>query len=84
MKFKIFGFTISNENNDLELASLGARAKTTTSKEKISQALKEIERKQIKYSEYKLQKQSGLSINTIKKYRKFIEQEQKRINKTLF
>lgn len=81
MKLKIFGFTITNEENKLALN--GARAKTDTTKEKLISALQEIENKQLKYSEYKLQKISGVSINTIKKYREFIEEQRELVNRKL-
>jgi len=84
VKFKIFGFTISNEDSTSELSSTGAKAKTNTSMAKITKALEELEAKQLKYSEYKLQELSGLSINTIKKYRPFIERERERVSRTLF
>lgn len=81
MKFKIFGFTISNE--DEKTTEKANQTKIDTSKEKLISALKEIEDKQLKYSEYRLQKLSGLSLNTIKKYREFIEVEQSKIRNRL-
>ena len=81
MKFKIFGFTISNESeNQTEKAN---QSKINTTKEKLINALQEIENKQLKYSEYRLQKVSGLGINTIKKYREFIAEEQKKVSRKL-
>jgi len=80
MKFKLFGFTISNEDGN-NLARSGAKAKTDTTKTKLVSALQEIENRQLKYSEYRLQKVSGISINTIKKYREFIVEEQGKIIK---
>jgi len=81
LKFKIFGFTISNE--DEKTTEKANQTKIDTSKEKLISALKEIEDKQLKYSEYRLQKLSGLSLNTIKKYREFIEVEQSKIRNRL-
>jgi len=72
MKFKIFDYeiTISKVN---ELQKKGNVAKVNKSLEKIKKALFDMDKKHIKYSEYALQKESGLSINTIKKYRSTIE-----------
>mgnify|MGYP007006691206 CR=1 FL=1 len=84
MKFQIFGFTISNEDEKkMDLSSTGAIANIDKSKAKISMAIQEIEDKQIKYSEYRLQKITGISLNTIKKYREFIEAERERISNRL-
>jgi hypothetical protein len=83
MKFKIFGITISNEDDNMKLSSTGASANIDKSKQKISQALQEIENKQLKFSEYRLQKISGVSLNTIKKYREFIAEERERLNNRL-
>lgn len=81
MKFKIFGFTISNEAK--KLSDNRAKAKIDTSKQKLTTALQEIEDKQLKFSEYRLQKITGLSLNTIKKYREFIAEEQSKIRNRL-
>ena len=82
MKFKIFDYeiTISKVN---ELQKKGSAAKVNKSLEKIKKALSDMDKKQIKYSEYSLQKESGLSINTIKKYRSIIE-DLRGTNKSLF
>ena len=74
MKFTLLGYTFSvgKETKGVELSKLGATAKRDHSWQKIEASLKEIDEKQIKYSEYRLQKLSGLSINTIKKYREQI------------
>lgn len=73
MKIKLFGFVLSNEKSNL--SKIGASSKVDMTKKKILSALYEIETNKLKYSEYRLQKISGLSINTIKKYREFIEIE---------
>ena len=82
MKFKIFNYeiTISKVN---ELQKKGNAAKRNKSVDKIKKALSDMDYKQIKYSEYALQKESGLSINTIKKYRSVIE-DLRGVNKSLF
>jgi len=49
------------------------QTKINTSLKKITEALEKMEAKQVKYSEYALQKESGVSINTIKKYRAEID-----------
>ena len=78
MRLELFGYILEIKKKDeaeqkQELSERGAQAKRDRSKEKINEALQEIREKQLKYSEYRLQKISGLSINTIKKYREYIE-----------
>lgn len=83
MKLEFFGYVIEIKKKDeaeqkheqQELSEQGARAKRDKSREKIDRALQEIRDKQLKYSEYRVQQISGLSINTIKKYRGYIEAE---------
>jgi len=81
MKLEFLGYKIEIakktflESEQRALSEMGAEAKRDKSKEKINEALQEIKVKQLKYSEYRLQQLSGLSINTIKKYRDYIENE---------
>ena len=81
MRLELFGYILEIKKKDeaepeqQELSERGAQAKRDRSKEKIDEALQEIREKQLKYSEYRVQKISGLSINTIKKYREYIEAE---------
>ncbi len=84
MKFNIFGykFTLIPESETLQ--AQGARTKKKQSWEKIKEALVHMERRHASYSEYQLQQQSGLSINTIKKYRSEIEEYRKQIRISLF
>ncbi len=72
MNINIFGFKISIAKKD-ELSALGAAAKVEQTQEKLFAGYKEILEKNYKYSEYRLAKTSGLSINTVKKYRDHIE-----------
>lgn len=73
MRIELFGFVLSNEKS--KLSKIGSTSKVSTTKKKILSALQDIETNNLKYSEYRLQKISRLSINTIKKYRDFIEIE---------
>jgi len=80
MKLEFLGYIIEikkkgDAEQNQELSERGAQAKRDRSKEKIDEALQEIRAKQLKYSEYRVQQISGLSINTIKKYRSYIEAE---------
>jgi len=70
-KIKILGYeiTISKVNELQNMAGL----------KKIEKALISINENKVKYSEYALQKESGVSINTIKKYRSEIEKMRKTI-----
>jgi hypothetical protein len=71
MKIDLFGLKIEiNKKN--KLSKMGSAAKVEQSKKKIFEAYEEIQNKQLKFSEYRLSKLSGLSINTIKKYRDYI------------
>lgn len=69
MKLKLFGyeFTLKKEQNSF--AQQGQKALTDKSLKSIYKALDEIENRGLKYSEYRVQKLSNLSINTVKKYR---------------
>lgn len=72
MKFTIFGYEIIVQKKNA-LQAKASEAKVNKSLKKIYDALKTMDKKQIKYSEYALQKESGVSINTIKKYRSEID-----------
>ena len=72
-KFKLFGYKITIEKEG-EKQERATKAKINNSLKKIEEALKVMEEKQVQYSEYALQKESGLSINTIKKYRPQIDE----------
>ena len=76
MKLYIFGFEveITKQKEKLNLYKLGAGAKRKQSWEKIERALQELQKSQKSMSEYQIQKVSGVSINTVKKYRKQIQE----------
>ena len=82
IKFKLFGYKITIEREG-EKQQKAVQAKVNTSLKKITEALQRMEAKQTKYSEYALQKESGVSINTIKKYRDEIDSIRSQ-NKGLF
>lgn len=73
MELKIFGYKFSikkaNEKQGFDLAKQGQKALTDRSLNAIYKALDEIEGRGLKYSEYRVQKLSKLSLNTVKKYR---------------
>ncbi len=72
MKIGFLGFEITlGKKNDL--SALGAAAKVEQTQEKLVNGYQEILEKNYKYSEYRLAKTSGVSINTVKKYRDYIE-----------
>ena len=79
MKLNLFGnkiiITSGKESN-----KKGTEAKRKKVIEKLKEALEIMKNSHYKYSEYKLQKISKLSINTIKKYRIEIEKIRKEIN----
>jgi len=77
-KIQILGYeiTISKIN---ELQKMASAAKSNTALKKIEKALISMNENKVKYSEYALQKESGVSINTIKKYRSEIEKMRKNI-----
>jgi len=81
-KLQIFGYdiVISKAN---ELQKKASAAKSNTSLKKIENALISMNENELKYSEYLLQKESGVSINTIKKYRFEIEEIKKNIQFTI-
>ena len=71
-KIKLFGYIITIEKEG-EKQRKAVQTKVNTSLKKITEALERMEAKQVKYSEYALQKESSISINTIKKYRAEID-----------
>ena len=77
-KIQILGYevTIAKVN---ELQKKASTAKSSTALKKIEKALISMNENGVKYSEYALQKESGVSINTIKKYRTEIENLKKTI-----
>ena len=77
-KIQILGYeiTISKVN---ELQKKASAAKSNTALKKIEKALISMNENEVKYSEYALQKESNVSINTIKKYRLEIEKIRKNI-----
>jgi len=78
MKFKLFGLEIEIKKKN-QLSKMGAEAKKRQSLEKIEAGLLAIKNSNYKFSEYRLKKMTGLSINTIKKYRKEIKELRKKI-----
>ena len=84
MKFNIFGYRFSLVPKSQTLQAIGARTKKKQSWDKIKETLDDMEKRHTTYSEYQLQQQSGLSINTIKKYRSEIEEYRKQIRISLF
>ena len=76
MKLSLFGFEveITKQKDKKCLYELGAGAKRKQSWDKIESALKELQKSQKSMSEYQIQKVSGVSINTVKKYRKEIQE----------
>ncbi len=77
-KIQILGYeiTISKVN---ELQKKASATKSNTALKKIEKALISMNENEVKYSEYALQKESSVSINTIKKYRFEIEKLRKTI-----
>jgi len=72
MKITLFGYEFIVQKAHA-LQQMASEKKVNTSLKKIKEALERMEQKQTKYSEYALQKESGVSINTIKKYRAEID-----------
>jgi len=70
-KITILGWKITIEREG-EKQKKATQAKVNATMQKIEQGLKTLKEKNIKYSEYQLQKETKLSINTIKKYRTYI------------
>ena len=83
MKINLFGYEIELRKKSETLNEKGASAKKKKSWSSITKALDEIENRGIKYSEYRVQQISGVSINTIKKYRPEIERYRKQISRSL-
>jgi len=87
MKWKIFGYELSltklSEKKGETLAKQGQKALTDKSLTAIYSALDEIENRGLKYSEYRVQKLSGISINTVKKYRTEIEEHRAKNSRSL-
>lgn len=84
MKISLFGVEIEIKKKEEPLYKKGVEAKKKQSWEKIEKALEEIEKKQKSFSEYQIQKLSGVSINTVKKYREEIKKwREKRVSKQL-
>jgi len=77
-KIQILGYevTIAKVN---ELQKKASAVKSSTALKKIEKALISMNENEVKYSEYALQKESRVSINTIKKYRSEIEKIRKNI-----
>jgi len=84
MKIKIFGYEIGIKKESDKLEAIGAKAKIDKSLGSIYQALDEISNRGLKYSEYRVQKLSGLSLNTVKKYRDEIAQYRAKNSRDLF
>ncbi len=84
MKFNIFGYEFTLVPKSQTLQAQGARTKKKQSWDKIKETLDAMEKRHATYSEYQLQQESGLSINTIKKYRDEIEEYRKQIRVSLF
>ena len=84
MKFNIFGYRFSLIPESQTLQAIGARTKKQKSWDKIKETLDDMEKRHAPYSEYQLQQRSGLSINTIKKYRSEIAEYRKQIRISLF
>jgi len=78
MEFTIFGKTFFiGYLKEKEAPKKALKALMSNTQKKIQKALISMIENEVKYSEYALQKESGVSINTIKKYRKEIEQYKK-------
>lgn len=85
MKWTIFGYEIEVKKTDNKtLAEQGSEARREASWTKIETALTEIEAKGLKFSEYRVQKLAGVSINTVKKYRDEIAEWRKKNSRALF
>lgn len=83
MKLNIFGYEITIKSEGKTLAKQGQKALKDRSLTKIKSALDEIENKGLKYSEYRVQQLSGVSLNTVKKYRSEIEAYRSKISRSL-
>jgi len=74
MELNLFGYTFKVGKQKDKLYMLGAEAKKEQVWNKIKKGLDHINQYQLDYTEYRLQKVSGVSINSIKKYRERITQ----------
>ncbi len=84
MKLNIFGYEFTIKRGESNpLAAQGQKALKDKSLTSIYKALDEIENRGLKYSEYRVQKLSGISINTVKKYREEIEAYRSQISRSL-
>jgi len=81
---KLFGYKFRLIPESKTLQAIGARTKKLQSWDKIKETLNDMESRHMQYSEYQLQKQSGLSINTIKRNRSEIEEYRKQIMISFF
>jgi hypothetical protein len=73
---KLFGFEITRtKTKGKQLAEAGTLSRQESVKKKLIEGITEIKEKELKYSNYRLQKLTNVSINTIKKYKDFINQE---------
>ena len=79
MKLNILGNKIIITTGK-QLNKLGTEAKRKKTLEKLERALKIMKNSRYKFSEYRLQKISKLSINTIKRYRKEINDIREKID----
>ena len=84
MNINLFGYEIGINKKSEKLENLGSKAKIDNSLNAIKSALDTIENKGLKYSEYRVQQLSGVSINTVKKYRSEIEEYRTTISRSLF
>jgi len=83
MKINLFGYEIQLQKKSEALSTKGASAKREKSWESIVKALDEIENRGLKYSEYRVKQISGVSINTVKKYREKIEEYRAKNSRSL-
>jgi len=79
MKINILGLKLKIINGK-KLHKLGIQAKRKKTLEKLNYGLRFMKENNLKYSEYRLQKITKLSINTIKRYRKEIKKIKEEIN----
>ena len=79
MKLNLFGNKITIISGK-KLNKLGTEAKRKKTLQKLEESLKIMKNSRYKFSEYRLQKISKLSINTIKRYRPEINEIRKKIN----
>jgi len=84
MQINLFGYELKLGKQSPRLQDLGAKAKKEESWNKIKTGLDHINQYQLDYTEYRLQKVSGVSINTIKKYREQISEYRTKYSLNLF